>query len=94
MRNHGANNFALSKINRPIAGTSDFSGYCFISSFENFPGAYENSQMFYRWQLDDFRAQSADKKMVKLINRIFLPFLRSLLSVSIVTRNVEQVRSV
>jgi len=36
MRNHGADNFALSEINRQIAGTSDFSGYCFISSFENF----------------------------------------------------------
>ena len=35
-----------------------------------------------------------DKEMVILINHIFLPFLRSLLSASIVRRNVERVRSV
>jgi hypothetical protein len=36
--------------------------------------------MFYRWQLDGFRAQSADKEMVILINRIFCPFLLTPLS--------------
>jgi hypothetical protein len=36
VRDHGAHNFALSESNQAIAGTLDFSGCCFISSFKNF----------------------------------------------------------
>ena len=36
VRDHGAHNFVLSESNRAIAGTLDFNGCCFISSFKNF----------------------------------------------------------
>ena len=58
------------------------------------PGAYKNFanllQMATRW----LSWANEDKEMVKLINHIFVPFLRSLLSASIVRRNAERVGSV
>jgi hypothetical protein len=89
MRDHGAHNFALSESNRSIAGTLDFGGCCFISFSTILPGAYKKiSQIFYRWQLDGFRRQIENKEMLILINHIFLPFLRSLLSAFVIRRNV------
>ena len=95
MRDHGANNFVLSESNQAIGGTLDFSGMLLHLLFQKFrPAPRKISQIFYRWQLDGFRRQSEDKEMLILITHIFLPFLRSLLSASIVRRNVERVRFV
>ena len=46
--------------------------------------------MFYRWQLSELSWAGEDEETMILINYIFLPFLRSLLSVS----DVEGIRAV
>ena len=55
--------------------------------YKNFANLLQTATQWLSWA-------NEDKEMVILINHIFLPFLRSLLSASIVRRNVERVRPV
>ena len=56
-------------------------------AYKNFANLLQTATQWLSWA-------NEDKEMVILINHIFLPFLRSLLSASIVSRNVDRVRSV
>ena len=63
VRDHGANNFVLSESNRAIAGTLDFNGCCFISSFKNFARRLQKlRKCFTDGNSDGFRGQTKIKK--------------------------------
>ena len=56
-------------------------------AYKNFANLLQMATLWLSWA-------NEDKEMVVSTNHIFLPFLRSLPSASIVRRNVERVRSV